>query len=157
MPRAQPLSTTPTSVAGYDDDFFAWTQHTAALLREGRFAQVDIEHVAEEIEDMGKRDRRVVEGRLEVLLAHLLKWCYQPRRRSRSWRASIRTQRSKLGLVLRDSPSLTAQLPVLLRRSYARALALASDETGLKVERFPRDCPYTPEQILDAEFLPTRR
>jgi len=52
---------------------------------------------------------------------------------------------------------LTAQLPVLLRRYYARALALASDETGLKVERFPRDCPYTPEQILDAEFLPTRR
>lgn len=157
MRRAAPGSGMPASPPGYEDDFFAWTQHTAALLREGRFPQVDVEHVAEEIEDMGKRDRRVVESRLEVLLSHLLKWRYQPRRRSRSWRASIRTQRSKLGLVLRDSPSLKAQLPALVRTAYARAVATAADETGLNLKRFPRDCPYTAEQILDAEFLPAGR
>jgi hypothetical protein len=157
MPRAESASRRPASPPGYEGDFFAWTQHTAALLREGRFVDVDVAHVAEEIEDMGKRDRRVVEGRLEVLVAHLLQWRYQPRRRSRSWRASIHTQRSRLSLVLRDSPSLKAQLPALLPGTYGRAVALAAHETGVRAERFPRECPYTPEQILDPAFLPTGR
>jgi hypothetical protein len=142
------------SVPGYDHDFFAWTQHTAALLRAGRFGELDVEHLAEEVEDMGKRDRRAVESRLEVLLAHLLKWQYQARRRSGSWRASIRAQRSRLELVLRDSPSLRAQIPAILSRRYAKAVGVAADETGLPRERFPEECPYTAEQLLDEAFLP---
>jgi hypothetical protein len=123
-------------------------------LRDGRFADLDVENLAEEVEDMGKRDRRVVESRLEVLLLHLLKWQYQPRRRSGSWRATIRVQRSRLELVLRDSPSVRAEVPAMLLRRYPKAVAAAADETGLPEARFPPTCPYTAEQILDEKFLP---
>ncbi len=142
------------SVPRYDDDFFAWTRYTAALLREGRLGEVDREHLAEEIEDMGKRDRRVVESRLQVLLAHLLKWRVQPDRRSGSWRATIRTQRTRLELVLRDSPSLRARVPTMLDGAYAKAVAVMTDETGLPIEQFPADCPYTADQVLDEGFFP---
>jgi hypothetical protein len=152
MSRAARTPTAPGP--GYDEDFFAWTQHTAALLRSGRFAEIDVAHLAEEVEDMGRRDRRAVEGRLQVLLAHLLKWSYQPHRRSSSWRTTVRTQRSRIALVLGDSPSLSAQVPAIVIRSYPKAVALAADETGLPADRFPERCPYSAEQILDEEFLP---
>jgi hypothetical protein len=143
-----------TSVGGYDSDFFAWTQHMAVLLRAGRFGELDVEHLAEEVGDMGKRDRRAVESRLEVLLTHLLEWQCQARGRSGSWRASIRAQRSRVELILGDSPSLRGQIPAMLRRRYAKAVGVAADETGLPRERFPPECPYTAEQILDEDFLP---
>jgi hypothetical protein len=138
----------------YDEDFVEWTRHTAALLRRGRFDEVDVARVAEEVEDMGKRDRRTVESRLEVLLAHLLKWQWQPERRSGSWRATIRTQRSRIELTVRDSPSLRAEVPAMIARRYPKAVALASDQTGVAAARFPRRCRYGAAQVLDERFLP---
>jgi hypothetical protein len=138
----------------YDSDFCEWTERTARSLRLRRFAEVDVEHVAEEIEDMGKRDLRELCSRLEILLAHLLEWKLQPRRRSRSWRATIRAQRTAIQKLLRQSPSLRQRLRAQERESYRVAVGLASDETGLKRERFPARCPFSMEEILDEEFLP---
>ena len=142
--------------ARYDVDFFEWTQSTAELIREGRFAEVDWEHVAEEINDMGLRDRREVRSRLIVLIMHLLKWQFQPELRDRSsWRSTIVEQRSQLQLVIGDSPSLgrvpREELPMLYRAAVGRASA----ETGLGANRFPQSCPYTAEQILDEDFFPS--
>jgi Domain of unknown function DUF29 len=148
--KSRPDALVPT----YDADFFEWTQHTAALLRAGRMAEVDVEHLAEEVEDMGKRDRREVDSRVTVLLTHLLKWQKQPEHRSRSWKSTILAQRHDLGRVLQDSPSLRPRVGSELRRTYTDAVEEAAEETGVFLEHFPSECPWTPEQILDQDFLP---
>jgi hypothetical protein len=138
----------------YDSDFFEWTQHSAELIRQGRLNEADLEHIAEEIEDMGKRDRREVRSRLIVLIAHLLKWQLQPERRTPSWRGTIIEQRQQLDLVFQDSPSLVDlaehELPLIYTRAARRALA----ETGLASDRLPPECPYSETEILDSRFLP---
>jgi len=140
--------------ADYEVDFFEWTQSTAELIRQGRLAEVDLEHLAEEIESMGKRDRREVQSRLIVLLTHLLKWEFQPEMRKTSWRSTIREQRKQVRLVVGDSPSLgrlpREDLPALFRSAVEDAI----EETGLDANHFPSSCPYTPDQVLDSDFLP---
>lgn len=138
----------------YDSDFCEWTHRTAQLLRQGRFKDVDVEHVAEEIEDMGKRDLRELCSRLEVLLAHLLKWKFRASRRARSWRVTIRAQRMDIQKLLHQSPSLRQRLSTEQRESYRVAVGLAMDETGMKRDRLPASCPFSLEEILDEEFLP---
>jgi len=139
---------------GYEQDFYAWTQRTADLLRAGRFAEADIEHVAEEIEDMGRRDLRELNSRVQVLMKHLLKWQTQPKRRSRSWSGTIASQRSELEGLLTQSPSLRPKLAGGLGSNYDQAVKLAAAETGLRKEAFPPSCPYRVEQLLDDDFLP---
>jgi hypothetical protein len=141
----------------YERDFFQWTQITAALLRQGKWHEVDPESVAEELESLGKRDRRELASRLQILVMHLLKWHYQPERRveGHSWRSTIRTQRLQLRLLLRDSPSLRPQVPPFVAEVYPTARAEACDETGLPETTFPQECPWTAEQMLDDDFWPT--
>jgi hypothetical protein len=144
-----------TSVdSGYDADFYQWTQSTAELIRQGRMGDVDWEHVAEEIQDMGKRDHREVRSRLIVLIEHLLKWHFQPERRTASWRATISDQRRELTLVIGDSPSLKRIPRETLPALYRSALKDAAEETGMDVDRFPKTCPYSTDQLLDRAFLP---
>lgn len=142
------------SGADYDADFFQWTQTTAEMIRQGRLAEVDLEHVAEEIEDMGKRDRREVRSRIEVLITRLLKWQFQPELQTPSWRSTIREQRKQLRLVVGDSPSLGRILRVELPALYKSSIIDAIEETGLSADRFPSACAYTAEQILDGDFFP---
>jgi hypothetical protein len=146
----------PRRTAHYEEDFFAWTQAQAALLREGKLHDLDVANLAEEIESLGKRDRREVGSRLEVLVRHLLKWHYQPqgRQTSHSWYDSIVEQRRELALVLDDSPSLRRQVPELLATGYARGRRQASHDTGLPLTTFPAECPWTPAQVLDDDFWP---
>jgi hypothetical protein len=133
----------------YDTDFHAWAQEQAGLLRAGRFSQLDIEHVAEEIEDLGKRERRALQSRLGVLLGHLLKWCYQPEYVNRkSWRATINAQRRSLAQLLDENPSLRAALPQVIARAYADGLDLAVAETPLDYGAFPATCPWSVDEIL---------
>jgi hypothetical protein len=137
----------------YDVDFFEWTQAVAEDLRRGRVSPTDLAYIAEEIADMGKRDRREVQSRAVVLIMHLLKWAFQPERRAGStWVRTIHEQRRKLRLNLNDSPSLRRvvrdELPVL----YRDAVEAAMDEMGAGV-KLPPDCPFTPEQIL-GDWLP---
>ncbi len=144
----------PFTTTLYDEDFVQWTAETARLLRERRFDQIDVEHIAEEIEDMGKRDRRELESRLSVLVSHLLKWKYQSPKRSGSWRTTVRNQRTKLEILFRDSPSLRAHVTRCIEDASPSAVGRASDATGLPENTFPARCPFTADQLLDPGFLP---
>jgi len=138
----------------YETDFYAWANEQAALLRAGKLAQADIEHIAEEIESMGKTEKRELVSRLTVLLMHLLKWQFQPDRRGNSWKATIRIQRIALVRHLADNPSLKAKLPEALSDAYETALIEAAAETALSESTFPTACPWTFEQIISADFWP---
>ncbi|MBK8535765.1 MAG: DUF29 domain-containing protein [Candidatus Competibacteraceae bacterium] len=138
-----------TTTTHYETDFYQWTQQQAALLRQGLLSAVDIEHLAEEIESMGRSDRRSLGSFLENILLHLLKWRYQPERRGSSWIESIGNGRSAIDRLLEDSPSLAPQLPVLVTAEYRRARKEAVRQTGLPLATFPEPCPFTVEQITD--------
>ena len=138
----------------YEKDFYIWTQESAKLLREGRFSELDVENIAEEIEAMGKRDKRELVSRLAVLLAHLLTWQYEADFRSKSWKSTILTQRAEIDSLLKDSPGLRYELNERIDRAYFRAKKSATAETGLPIRTFPETCPYSQEEILDTGFLP---
>jgi hypothetical protein len=138
----------------YESDFFEWTQTTAELIRAGQLECVDLEHVAEEIESVGRSDRREVISRLEILIAHLLKWQIQRNNQSRSWKNTINAQRRDLERVLEDSPSLRARLPDWIAKAYPGAKQDAAEEMQLLNNPFPPICPFTPEQITDEGWLP---
>ena len=136
----------------YDENFILWTEQQATLLRrraDGDLvndAELDWRNLAEEIEAVGGNTRRELRNRLTRLLQHLLKWQYQPELRSRSWRATIRTQRQEIEDLLADNPSLRAKLPEFITAAYPRARAAALDETGLL--ELPEELPFAAEQAL---------
>lgn len=138
----------------YEQDFYAWSQEQARLLRAGELTQADIEHIAEEIESMGKTEKRELVNRLSVLLLHLLKWQFQPGRRGASWQATIRVQRDDLKDHLDDNPSLRNQLGGAITSAYRKAVITAGGETGLPEKTFATDCPWSFEQIMDDSFWP---
>lgn len=139
----------------YDHDFVMWLDHQAELLRQGRVHELDLENLAEEVESIGRSDKREMQNRLAVLLAHLLKYQLQETKRSRSWLSTIDEQRRQLELVFRDSPSLLkSYAPTVFEDSYRYVRRKASTETRLSLETFPETCPYTLEQTLDEDFLP---
>jgi len=138
----------------YDLDFFEWTAHNAQLLRAGRFHEADIQHIAEEIEDMGTSERRQLESRLEVLLTHMLKWQAQPSRRGPSWMATIRVQRIRVAKLLRKMPSLRNTLQEAVHEAYEVSVVLAASQTRLSEDTLPQRCPFTVEQLLDPAFSP---
>jgi len=139
----------------YDRDFAEWAARNAALLRQRRFDEADVEHVAEEIEDMGKRDRREVSNRLKVLIVQLFKWAAQPARRDGStWSATIDERRPELDEIFEQSPSLRRYADQDMARIHGRAVKLAARETGLEPSVFTQECPYTLDQLLDINYLP---
>ena len=142
------------NTVAYDDDFVAWAEEQARLLRAGEFSHIDAENVAEEMEDMGRSIRRELRDRLAILTMHLLKWQYQSGHRSPSWSATIREQREQIAELLDESPSLKASPANELPKIYRLALTKALGETGLPEATFPAACPFTPEQILAEDFLP---
>lgn len=138
----------------YDRDFYAWANEQAALLRAGRFSEADVGNIAEEIESMGRSEKRELVNRLAVLLSHLLKWQFQPALRGNSWRLTIEEQRNRVDDHLGDNPSLKAQLDQALRTAYRSAANEASIETGFARSTFPVACPYSYEQIMNTDFWP---
>ncbi|HRJ61904.1 MAG TPA: DUF29 domain-containing protein [Azospirillaceae bacterium] len=138
----------------YEADFFAWANEQAALLRAGKLSAADIEHIAEEIEDMGRAEQRELENRLKQLLLHLLKWRFQPERRGSSWQASIRIQRVEIAKHVKKNPSLKADIAETMSDAYEVAQIAAAGETGLLETVFPAECPWSYEQIMDAGFWP---
>jgi hypothetical protein len=145
------MSTLPDE---YERDFYAWVTRNAALIRQRRFAEIDAEHLAEELESMGRSERRALQSRLAVLLAHLLKWRYQPTLRSNSWRYTIKEQRLAVGDVLDENPSLHSQLEETQRKAYQVARLAAARETGLAEGTFPDECPFSFEHAMDGDFWP---
>jgi hypothetical protein len=140
--------------ADYDQDYYAWLLDNARLLREGRLAEADVAHIAEELQDIGNSERRAVESFLRLLMLHLLKWRHQPALRSSSWAQSIGNARFELEKRLADSPSLRPRLPEFAARNYAGARKGSARETGLPLDTFPADCPFTIEQMLDDDYWP---
>ena len=149
----------------YQTDYSEWARRNADLLRAGDFASLDIQHLLEELDDMGKSEQRELENRLTILLAHLLKWEYQYSNLSErwrefkgdSWRATIIEQRDRLTKRLKKTPSLKAMLTETIAEAYADAVDLASKETCLPRETFPTTCPYDEAQILDDDYYPDPR
>ena len=138
----------------YDRDFYEWTLRNAELLRSGRASEADLDHIAEEIEDMGKRERRELVSRLGVLIGHLLKWQAQPDHRGRSWEATIRLQREEISDLLAEMPSLRRYLEGNLAKAYRHGVIAASMETRLPIEDFLSTSPFSLDLLLDPDFLP---
>ena len=148
----QDIVTKPPTL--YDTDFYAWANEQAALLRAGRFSVSDIANIAEEIESLGKCEKRELVSRLAVLLMHLSKWRFQPNKRGKSWRLTIETQRADTLEHLAENPSLRSQIDDVLKASYRRARAEAAHETGLDPDTFPVVCPWTYDEIVDHNLWP---
>ena len=146
----------PETLVGYDEDVLLWSQQQARLLREGRFAELDIEHLADEIEDVGKSEKRELASRCAVLIAHLLKWRFQPSIRSKSWRVTIHVQRERVALALEDTPSLKTVLrqPRWRRDLWLEAISQARKDMRAKAELLPDDPPFSIEDALNPDFWP---
>jgi Domain of unknown function DUF29 len=150
-------SATETRRVRHEEDLYAWSLEQAASLRARRADRLDWDHLAEEIEWMVGRDRRELKNRVRTILLHLLKWQGQPGRRGASWRRSLRTQRRHIKDLLQESPSLRRLVPELMHEVYPDAIKDAMDETGSLRDRFPADCPYAPDDVLDEDHLPDAR
>lgn len=153
VPETNQQTATPTSNL-YETDFYAWTQEQASLLRQQQWSQLDLGNLIEEIESLGKQQRQELRNWLTVLIGHLLKWEYQPQRRSRSWLATIRLQRLDVSELLEENPSLKPYLEEALQKAYAKGFLLAVGETELPRRTFPAECPYNLAEILDDHFYP---
>ena len=138
----------------YETDVVAWANEQAALLRSGQLSAIDIEHIAEEILDVGKSEQRELENRMAVLLAHLLKWQVQPERQGKSWKNTIKHQRHAIHRLLKKTPSLKSDLEDAnwWAGVWTDTLVIAERETGL--DDFPETCPWSIENILSNDWLP---
>jgi hypothetical protein len=138
----------------YESDFAAWAEMNAELLRAGRFSEVDLENVAEEIEDLAKKQRHALGSRLRRLIQHLLKWQFQPEKRSTSWQRTLAQQRLAIARLLKENPSLKPAFAELAAEAYSDATRLASIEMRREVKTLPSSSPYTMEQLMDLDYLP---
>lgn len=140
----------------YETDVVAWANEQAALLRSGKLSSIDIEHIAEEIEDVGKSEQRELASRMVVLLAHLLKWQFQPSKQSKSWQHTLRTQRKDIAYVISEAPSLRSKFDDAkwLDLVWAKAKALAESETGMDIDVFPELCAWSISDVLNENWLP---
>jgi len=140
----------------YDTDYLHWIETNLQKMRDRDYASIDWENLIEEIEDMGKRERRSIESHLIVVLLHLLKWQFQPERRSGSWECSIIEHRRRIRKGLKDSPSLQPYFETILSECYIDAVKQAKAETNLPLITFPVECPYHLTEVMDDDFLPDR-
>jgi hypothetical protein len=138
----------------YDRDFYAWSHEQAALLRDGRVSEADLGNIAEEIESMGRREKRELVDGMVALLLHLAKWRFPPSLRDRNWQLAITALRLEVADILADNPSLRSTLTDVLVQAWRRARFGAERETGLDASSFPKDCSWTAEQALDDAFWP---
>jgi hypothetical protein len=136
----------------HDLDFYAWSLEQAAILREGRVGEADLEAIAEEIESMGKTEKRELISRLTVPLLHLLKWQRQPAARGNSWRLSIANARDEIADLLSDNPTLKSVIDGVMASAYRYARRKAAIETDTGEETFPAQCPWSFAQAMDAGF-----
>jgi hypothetical protein len=138
----------------YNRDFCAWAEETALLLTAGKLSEIDLENLIDEVEDMSRNEKRALLSNLRVILMDLLKYKYQPEKRSSSWLSSIREHRTRIADAFRDSPSLRGYFLDMFDTCYQNARKQAADETELPLNIFPLASPFTPEECLNEDFLP---
>jgi hypothetical protein len=150
------MKTTLTTLSPslYEQDFNLWIESTIELLQQKRFDELDIENLIYEVESMGNNDKKSVKSNLRILLMHLLKWQYQPDKRTNSWRTTIKEHRNRLDDDFADSPSLRIYFLEVFDECYQKARDLASSETGLSISVLPTECPFHPDLVLNSDFLP---
>ncbi|NJL07759.1 MAG: DUF29 domain-containing protein [Methylacidiphilales bacterium] len=137
-----------TAKARYDDDAYGWAFEQAALLRAGRWSDLDIEHLADEIESVGRTEADKLESALRLVLMHLLKWDHQPDKRTRSWTITIANQRDRATRFLKENRSLKPRLGDIIADAYRLARREASGETDLDLAVFPEACPYDFDTLM---------
>src|SRR2546429_649395 len=142
------------NTTGYEDDFYAWTVEQAQLLRSGELSKIDVLNIAEEIESIGRRDRRELADRLESLIGELLKWRAQPGARCGNWEPAILQQRFELEHIIKDSPSLRKFATSCVAEAYSDAREQVIETMGLLQPDFPADCPFALDQVLSHSFVP---
>ena len=142
----------PSSSPVYKEDFYSWAFHQARLVREGRLTEIDRVHIAEELEDLGRTERRSLRSALARVIQHLLKWDFQPAKRTASWQNSINVHRVHASQDLRENPGLKFQLDEIVGEAYEVATAYAVEDTGLSRSTFPASCPYTFDVIMTREL-----
>ena len=148
------VETKPHANDLYDLDFYAWTQEQARLLRERRWADLDLDNLVDEVSSVGSSEKREIRSRSKRLLTHMLKWKYQPGHRGPSWRRTIREQREQLADIVKTSPSLAEYMKQQATERYLGATVSAAKETGIAIGVFPEECPFTVQQVLDLDFYP---
>ncbi|NET51409.1 MAG: DUF29 domain-containing protein [Merismopedia sp. SIO2A8] len=124
------------------------------MLKNQQWDLLDRQNLIEEIESLGRQQRRELRNRLAILLGHLLKWHYQSDRRSRSWLATLRVQRREIQSLIQDNPSLKPYLDEALREGYLNGRDLAMGETNLPLSTFPETCIYSLTDVLNLDFYP---
>jgi predicted DNA-binding ribbon-helix-helix protein len=138
----------------YNQDFYLWLETTANLLKNRQLDQLDYDNLIEEIETMGRSEKRGLSSNLKVILMHLLKWKYQQEKHCNSWHFTIIEHRHRVEEILEESPSLKVYIPEIITQCYQKARKEASVETGLSINTFPVDCIFSQEEVLDLDFLP---
>ncbi len=138
----------------HEQDFYAWTNQQASILKSGELTHLDVHYLIEELESMGASEKRELIHRLTLLLGHLLKWVYQSQRRCNSWLATIEEQRLEVVDLIEDNPSLKHQLEQKFEKAYTKAILFAVKETNLPHSTFPYESPFTLAQTLDRNYLP---
>ena len=138
----------------YEQDYYQWLTTTAQKLRQGKLAELDLANLIEEIEDMGRSERKAVRSNLRILLMHLLKYKYQPAKRTNSWLFTTVEHRKRLKELFKDSPSLKRYFSEVFDECYQDAIDLAAAETGLPLNTFPNPSPFTPQETLNSDYLP---
>ena len=137
----------------YQQDFYGWTQQQVQALAQKQVSALDWQHLQEEIQSLGRQEYRELVSRLTVLLGHLLKWQYQPEKRSRSWFLTIREQRRAIRRHLHQNPSLKSRVVEALEEGFEAGVDLALRETDLPLRAFPEHCSYEFESIMADSFL----
>ena len=138
----------------YDQDYYLWIMRTIELLNQKKFSELDLTNLVEEIEDMGKSEKKSITSNLRILLMHLLKYKYQSDKRTNGWLFTIVEHRKRLQEAFKVSPSLRRYYEEVFLDCYQDARELASAETGLSMQIFSEVCPFTPEEALNPNYLP---
>jgi len=138
----------------YEMDFNLWLKETVNLLCKGDVEKLDLENLAEEIEDMENSRKDALESNLIRVLQHLLKWKYQPQKRTNSWKASITEHSLRLNKAFKKSPSLKPYFESVFADCYQDARLITSQETGLDINTFPDLCPFSQADVLNPQYLP---
>ncbi|BBC23201.1 DUF29 domain-containing protein [Pseudanabaena sp. ABRG5-3] len=136
----------------YTTDFYGWTQEQVNLLRLRKLDSIDINNLIEEIESLGKQQQQELKNRFGVLIGHLLKWQYQPNRRSKNWKYTIQEQRLQIIDLIEQNPSLKSYREEAISKAYQLGLFLVGRETPINPKTLPKQCPYSFEQIMDISF-----
>lgn len=151
LAKEKPLFDTPTD---YEDDIYLWLCEQIELLRQKRIQEVDLPNLIEELEDMGSEKLHALESAYRLLIAHLLKWKFEPEKRSSSWEITIGRERDQIERREDESRTLAAKAKSIVDRMYHKAVREAAIETGLPRSTFPVECPWTLDQLRDEDFMP---